>query len=158
MNAPSADDSFDAIGDEQCIYQTEDDVPTSRFDNYKYRGPQLVNLSLFEYLRLVQTRRVRDAIQSDIEFDQMHPKSGVYVQCLAARKSQLLTITYNGQLSQFQAEDSIRGGHAETAAIRNDASEVLLGLFILWNQLPLLFQQHTTWYSSVMLVPIFEAS
>ena len=41
----------------------------------------------------------------------------MYVQRLAVRKSQLLTITYNGQLSQFQKEeDSIRGGHAETAS------------------------------------------
>ena len=37
--APLTEDSPDTIGDEHCTYQTEDEVPTSRFDNYKYRGP-----------------------------------------------------------------------------------------------------------------------
>jgi hypothetical protein len=64
--APSTEDSPDPIGDEHCTYQTEDEVPTSRFDNYKYRGPQLASLSLFEYLMLVQTRKVSDSIQADI--------------------------------------------------------------------------------------------
>jgi hypothetical protein len=148
FTTPLTDDSPDTIGDEHCTYQTEDEVPTSRFDNYKYRGPHLASLSLFEYLMLVQTRKVCDSIQADIDFDHMHAKSGVYVQRLATRESQLLTVTYNGQLSLFQKEeDSIRGGHAETVAIRNDVSEVLLGLFIPWKQLPLLFQQHATAYN-----------
>jgi hypothetical protein len=140
--APSEESFLDIVGDEQCTYETDDKVPTTRFDNYKCRGPLLANLSLFEYLMLVQTRRLNDAIQSDIEFEHVHPKSGVYVQRLAVKKSQLMTVTYNGQLSQFQKEeDSIHGGHTETASIRNDVSEILLGP---WNQLPLLFQQHAT--------------
>ena len=56
-----------------------------------------------------------------MEFDPAHPRSDRYIQQLATKKSQVLTVTCNGQLSQIQAEeDTVRGGHAETEAIRND--------------------------------------
>ena len=76
-----------------------------------------------------------------------YTRSDRYIQRLATKKSQVLTVTFNGQLSQFQAEeDTVRGGHTETEAIRNDTAEVLLGLFVPWDRLPLLFQQHAATY------------
>jgi Helitron helicase-like domain at N-terminus/PIF1-like helicase len=144
--APSANDST-PLDDEQCVYQPGDKVPSSRFDNYNYRGPLLSDLSFFEYHMLVQSKRKQDSTQADIEFDPAHPRSDRYIQRLATKKSQVLTVTFNGQLSQFQAEeDTIRGGHAATEAIRNDIAEVLLGLFVPWDRLPLLFQQHAATY------------
>jgi hypothetical protein len=58
-----------------------------------------------------------------------------------------MTVTFNGQLSEFQAEEeSVQGGHPSTTAIENDLAEVLLGLFVPWNQLSPLFQRHAPDY------------
>ncbi|PVH68340.1 hypothetical protein DL98DRAFT_631600, partial [Cadophora sp. DSE1049] len=142
-----ADDFTDLMGDEQCAYQPGDKAPVSRFDNYKWRGPHLAHLPFFEYCILVQTKSVRDAIAADLEFDPKHPKHGIHVQHLARKKSQVVTVTFNGQLSQFQAEEEgVAGGHPVTAAMRNDLAEVLLGLFVPWNQLPALSRQYAADY------------
>ena len=145
---PLPGDSSDPMGEEHCAYQTGDNAPSSRFDNYKWRGPDLALLSLFEYCMLVQTKRVHDGITADIKFDPIHPKYSVYVQRLACKKSQLMTVTFNGQLSEFQAEeDTVQKGHPDTAAIENDIAEILLGLFVPWHRLPHLFSQHAATYS-----------
>ncbi len=81
---------------------------------------------------LVQTKNLYNAISADVEFDSEHPKSATYVQHLACQKSQISTVTFNSQLSQFQPEeDSIQGGYPRTTAIENDLAEVLLRLFVL---------------------------
>src|SRR5205814_5150998 len=99
----------------------------SCFDDYKWRGLDLAHLSFFEYCMLVQTRKRHDATTSDVDFDPKHPKSDVYIQQLACTESQVITITFTGQLSQFQEEEeSIQGGHPNTTAIKNDFAEVLL--------------------------------
>ena len=137
------------MGEEQCIYQLGEKTPISRFDNYKWRGPYLDHLSFFEYCMLVQIKRLQDAITMDIDFDCEHPKHGIYVQRLACRESQLATVTFSGQLSEFQAEEErVQSGHPKTIAIENDLAEILLGLFIPWNQLPPLFQRHAAEYET----------
>jgi hypothetical protein len=144
-----ADDSTQLMGDEQCAYQPGDNAPVSRFDNYKWRGPDLVHLPFFEYCMLVQTKNVRDAIAADLEFDPRHPKHGIQVQHLVRKKSQVATVTFSGQLSQFQAEEeSVAGGHPVTTAMENDLAEMLLGLFVPWNQLPALSRQHVADYET----------
>src|SRR6266516_7352760 len=141
------DDSINPMGEEQCVYQPGNKAPVSRFDNYKWRGPYLAHICLFEYCMLVQTKNIRDAIAADLEFDPKHPKYDTYVQRLARDKSQMATVTFNGQLSQFQTEEeNVQGGHPITAAMQNDLAEVLLGLFVPWNQLPALFRQHAAEY------------
>ena len=61
-----------------------------------------------------------------------------FIQHLARSPSDLATVTFNGQLTEYQMkEDSVAGGHSKTDAI-------LLGLFIPWDKLPLLFLQHAT--------------
>jgi len=141
------DDSTGLMGEELCAYQPGNKAPVSRFDNYKWRGPHLAHLPFWEYCMLVQTRNVRDAIAADLEFDPKHPKHGIYVQRLARNKSQVATVTFNGQLSQFQTEEeSVQGGHPVTTAMQNDLAEVLLGLFVPWDQLPTLFRQHAADY------------
>jgi len=143
----AGDDSTDLMGEEQCTYWPGAKAPLGRFDNYKWRGPHLADLTLFEYCMLVQTQNVRDATSADLEFDPKHPKYGIYVQRLARKKSQVVTVTFNCQLSQFQAEEeAVPGGHPVTAAIQNDLTEVLLGLFVLWNRLPDLFRHHAVYY------------
>ena len=44
-----------------CLYQPGDKVPSSRMDNYRYRGPLLSDLSFFEYHMLVQSKRKHDS-------------------------------------------------------------------------------------------------
>ena len=139
----TANDSSNLIGEERCTYQPGNKAAVNRFDNYRWRGPHLIHLSFFEYCMLVQTKGLRDAIAADVEFDPEHPKHSTCVQRLACKKSQLTTVTFNGQLSEFQAEEeSLAGGHPRTIAIENDLAEVLLGLFVPWNQLLPLFQQY----------------
>jgi len=149
MVEPASEDSTDLMGEEQCAYQPGDEAPVSRFDNYKWRGPDLAHLPFFEYCMLVQTKNVRDAIAADVEFDPTHPKHGIQVQRLARKRSQVATVTFNGQLSQFQAdEEGVPGGHPVTSAMENDLAEVLLGLFVPWNHLKTLFQQHAAAYKT----------
>jgi hypothetical protein len=84
-----------------------------------------------------------------LEFDPRHPKHGIQVQHLVRKKSQVATVTFSGQLSQFQAEEeSVAGGHPVTTAMENDLAEMLLGLFVSWNQLPALSRQHVADYET----------
>lgn len=97
--------------------------------------------ALFEYCMLVRTRKLQDATAQDISFDSSHPRYLTHMQHLALSPSQTATVTLQGQLSQFQtAEDSLRGGHPATNAILNDMAEILLGLFVPWEQLAELVQ------------------
>ncbi|KAH8587242.1 hypothetical protein B0O99DRAFT_36517 [Bisporella sp. PMI_857] len=123
------DGSSDSMGEEQSTYQAGDTAPVSRFDNYKWRGPQLPHFSLFEYCMLVQIRNLRDAVIANVEYDAEHHKHGLCMQRLAHKKSQVTTVTFTGQFSEFQAEEeAVQGGHPRTTAIENDLGEVLLGL------------------------------
>ena len=135
------------MDEDQCAYRPGDTVPVSRFDNYKWRGPYLAYLPFFEYCMLVQTKNIRDEIAAGLEFDPKHPKHGVQVQRLARKKSQVVTVTFSGHLSQFQAEEEgIPRGYLVTTVMQKDLAKVLLGLFVPWNQLLALFQQYATEY------------
>lgn len=137
------DDETSLMDEEKCAYRPGDKVHVSRFDNYKWRGLHLAHLPFFEYCMLVQTKNARDAIAADLEFDPEHPKHDILVQRLARKKSQVVTVTFSGHLSQFQVEEEgIPGGHPVTTAMQNDLAEVLLGLFVPWNQLPVLSRLH----------------
>lgn len=62
-----------------------------------------------------------------------------------APPSQVVTVTFNGQLTEFQvAEDTVRGGHPKTTAVINDVAEILLGLFVPWDHLTNLFRRYAT--------------
>lgn len=132
----------DATAEEPCNYSQGAPAPTNIFDNYKLRGQMLSHLSIFEYCMLVRTKRSQDATTEDLPFDDIHPRHRTHVQRLAHCPSQIATVTLQGELTEFQsAEDSIPGGNPLTAAIRNDLAEIFLGLFIPWQNLPLLFSQ-----------------
>jgi hypothetical protein len=145
-----SDNSSESIGEEQCAFQPKDTAPVSRFDNYKWRGPDLARLTFFEYCMLVQIKKRSDVATSDaVEFNPKHPRSSTHVQRMARIKSNVMTVCFNGQFSQHQTEEeSIRGGHPTTAAIKNDLAEVLLGFFLPWDQLPALFQRYASEYNT----------
>jgi hypothetical protein len=142
---PESSHPSDPVAEEPCTYETGDTAPVSIFDNYKWRGPNLAPLALFEYCMLVKTKNIRDAIADDMDFDPNHPRYTTHVQRLARTSSQVATVTFNGHLTEFQAaEDAIPGGHPKTTAVKNDLSEVLLGLFVPWNHLTNLFRRYAT--------------
>jgi hypothetical protein len=94
---------------------------------------------------LVQTRNQWNSNIDDIAFDPSHPRHETLIQHLAHRHKDLATVTFIGQLTEFQAEeDSIQGGHPKTDDIVNDIAEILLGLFVPWQDLPPLFIRHAT--------------
>jgi len=147
-NGSLSDSSSESVAEEECAFQLKDATPVSRFDNYKWRGPDLAHLTFFEYCMLVQIRKRSDTTASDLEFDPRHPKSSTHLQRVARTKSQVMTVCFSGQFSQHQVEEeSIQGGHPTTAAIKNDLAEVLLGFFLPWDQLPVLFQRHASEYN-----------
>lgn len=51
------DNSSESIGEEECTFQPKDTAPVSHFDNYKWCGPDLAHLALFEYCILVEIKR-----------------------------------------------------------------------------------------------------
>lgn len=136
-------ESSNPMAEEPCAYGASTTAPVSIFDNYKWRGQQLACLTLFEYCMLIRTTNARDAIADDVDFDMSHPQSNTHVQRLARTSSQVATVTFNGQITEFQAsEDAVPGGHPKTVANMNDLAEILLGLFVPWGQLAGLFQEH----------------
>ncbi|KAL6405631.1 hypothetical protein AUP68_11392, partial [Ilyonectria robusta] len=143
--SPAGANSSGPMGEEPCAYEAGDTAPVSIFDNYKWRGPHLAPLALFEYCMLVRTMYIREAIAEDVEYDPNHPRCATHVQRLARTPSQVATVAFNGQLTEFQAaEDSVPGGHPKTAAIVNDMAEILLGLFVPWDNLLSLFRRYAT--------------
>jgi hypothetical protein len=72
-------------------------------------------------------------------------EGSVAIQHLAHNTSDLVTVTFNGQLTEYQTEEgSVAGGYPMTDAVMNNIAEILLGLFVPWDKLPLLFLQHAT--------------
>jgi hypothetical protein len=66
-----------------------------------------------------------------VDFDLRHPRYNPFVQRLAWSESQVATISFNGQLIEFQLEgDAVLRGHSTRHAIVDDLAEILLGLFI----------------------------
>ena len=131
--------------EEPCRYEAGESEPVSVFDNYKWRGSLLASLSLYEYTMLVQTRNQQSARSDDVSFDPSHPRSETLIQHLARNHSDLATVAFVGHLTEFQVEeDSVSGGHPRTDAIMEDMAEILLGLFVPWEDLALLFLRHAT--------------
>ncbi|KAJ5654961.1 hypothetical protein N7490_001964 [Penicillium lividum] len=129
-------DTSAGTADEPCTFQAGETAPVSMFDNYKWRGVDLATFSFFEYCMLVQIGRQRRNHHDHFDFDPRHPRCGACVQHVARSPSQVATVAFSGQLTQYQmAEDSIRGGHPMTDAIANDLAEILLGLFVPWDKL-----------------------
>ena len=133
------------MAEEPCTYETGDTAPVSTFDNYKWRGPHLVPLALFEYRMLVKTKDIRYAIADDMDFDPNRPRYATHVQRPARTPPQVVTVAFNGQLTEFQAaEDAVPDGHPKTTAVINDVAEILLGLFVPWDHLANLFRRCAT--------------
>src|SRR6266487_3978797 len=112
MVKSQAIDSTSFMSEEQCAFQPRAKALISCFDNYKWHGQHLAHLSFFEYSMLVQTKNIHNVIAADFNFDIKHPKYSLCVQHLACKKSQVMIVTFNSQLSQFQAEEeSVQRGH-----------------------------------------------
>ncbi|KAJ5098843.1 hypothetical protein N7532_005844 [Penicillium argentinense] len=90
-------------------------------------------------------RDKQGAATTDLDFDAAHPRYTTHVQHLAQKPAHVATVTFKGQLTQFQeAEDAISGGHPATEAILNDVAQILLGLFVPWHDLSAILSQFTS--------------
>lgn len=120
-------------------------VSASIFDDYRWRGPDLNHLCLYEYVKMVRKRPAKYRTSTDIDFDVDHPEYGRKAQRFYDSMSKRRTVALVGSLSDHQElEDHIVGGHPETFARDNDLSVILLALFVCWQHLPLLFSHAAT--------------
>lgn len=118
-------------------------LPNSIFDNYKWRGFELADFSLFDYLKLITIANKSESISDNISFSPAHPNPGVKVQKpLGPSSSCEVLISLIGSLTNEKAEDIVQGGHKETDAQLNDLGLILLGLFVPWQLLPPKFKAY----------------
>src|SRR5436309_10702404 len=135
-----SDDEEDR-NEEQVAIRLNGNFHVSVFDDYRWRGSELKDLCLYEYVKIIRKRATKHRTGGDIDFHVNHPEHGEKTQVICNPESHVTrTVTLVGQLSQYQHdEDRIRGGHPETLAMQNDLAGILLALFVPWNALPSLF-------------------
>jgi Helitron helicase-like domain at N-terminus/PIF1-like helicase len=133
-------DDGESRADEQVAIQLGRNSHASSFDDYKWRGPRLKSLCLYEYAKVIGKRPAKHKSETDLDFDSNHPEYGGMTQFVRTSHSIPRTVALVGQLSEYQEnEDRIRGGHPQTNAMQNDLAAVLLALFVPWDTLPPLF-------------------
>jgi PIF1-like helicase/Helitron helicase-like domain at N-terminus len=112
----------------------------SSFDNYRWRGSELKDLCLYEYIKIIKKEKSDPTTRKGLRFHKDHPEYGKMTQIICNPESDPRTVALLGPLSQYQQdEDRIRGGHPETLAMQNDLAGILLALFVPWEILPSLF-------------------
>jgi hypothetical protein len=133
-------DDGDSRSEEQVAIQPNRNFRVSIFDDYRYRGSDLEDLCLYEYVKIVRKWAAKHRTESDIDFHVNHPEHGEKRQLVCGPGDVARRVTLVGQLSQHQYdEDRVRGGHPETLAMQNDLAGILLALFVPWEILPSLF-------------------
>jgi len=139
----------DDLAEDSCVLPVRTQKPVDRFDNYRWRGENLKDYTFFEYCMVVQRCSRREASSTDYPYDERHPNFETYVQRVAKTSAQIHTVCLHGQLSEFQEEEeTVKRGHAMTAAIRNDLAEVLVAFFVPWEKLLALFEAHCPQYKT----------
>jgi hypothetical protein len=78
----------------------------SVFDDYRWRGSDLKDLCLYEYVEIVRKRVTRHQTGSDINFDVNHPEK---TQVICGPGDAKRTATLTGQLSQSQHDEDRSG-------------------------------------------------
>jgi hypothetical protein len=133
-------DDDEGMNEEHVTIRERANFPTSTFDDYRWRGSALKELSLYEYVKVIRKRRLKTRTGGDIDFDPRHPEHDKMAQVVCGPDSVPRTVTLVGPLTQYQhLEDDIKGGHPKTFAIQNDLAGILLALFVPWETLPPLF-------------------
>src|SRR4029077_7857494 len=93
----------------------------SSFDNYRWRGSELKDLCLYEYIKIIKKEKSDPTTGKGLRFHKDHPEYGKMTQIICNPESDPRTVALLGPLSQYQQdEDRIRGGHPETLAMQND--------------------------------------
>ena len=64
----------DGRNEEQVTVKLHGNVHVSVFDDYRWRGPDLAALCLYEYVKIIRKRPAENRIGSDIDFDVNHPE------------------------------------------------------------------------------------
>jgi hypothetical protein len=137
--------------DQYSTFTTTRHQPYTLYDNYRYRGNLLVDVCFYEYCCQVQVLKLERTRTSDIRFDQHHPNYHSICQRVAEQRRALITPSIYGKISDLEnTMDSITGEYQNTGPIWNDHCQVLLGLFIPWEELPALFEEYSSNYKNPM--------
>ncbi len=107
------------------------DLPTSNFDNYQWRGPELATYFFNDYLKTITIVKDKFKLYDDIFFPADYPHLSLQVKCSLKRSCQILVALQGTFLSNKVAKDEVCGGHPDTDASENDVGMILLALFIL---------------------------
>jgi hypothetical protein len=133
-------DDDDGRNEEQVVIKSSRNVHVNVFDDYRWRGSDLKDLCLYEYVKIIKKRLAKNRTGSDIDFHVNHPEHDEKTQVVCGPGSVRRTVALVGQLSQYQhIEDRVQGGHPETLAMQNDLAAILLALFVPWENVPPLF-------------------
>jgi hypothetical protein len=123
--------------------------PTTIYDKYRYRGSELQELCFYEYCCQVTTIKLQYSRASDLRFDKEYPIYDSLCQRVAKEYKDMITPSIYGKISELEnQQDSITGEYENIGPILNDHCQVLLGLFIPWNQLPALFEEYSMGYTN----------
>ena len=124
-------------------FTTTRSQPTTIYDNFRHRGPELADMCFYEYCCQVQVVKLQHSRSSDIRFNKEYPNYDTLCQRVARHHKDLITPSIYGKISDLEnQQDAITGEYQNTGPIWNDHCQVLLGLFIPWDQLPGLFEEH----------------
>jgi len=100
-------------------------------------------MCFYEYCCQVQVVKLQHSRSSDIRFNKEYPNYDTLCQRVARHHKDLITPSIYGKISDLEnQQDAITGEYQNTGPIWNDHCQVLLGLFIPWDQLPGLFEEH----------------
>jgi hypothetical protein len=121
-------------------FTASDTQPTTIYDKYRHRGPELADVCFYEYCCQVQTVKLEHMRSSDVRFDKEYANYNTLCQRVATQRRDLITPSIYGKISELEnQQDAVTGDYQNEGPILNDHCQVLLGLYIPWNQLLGLF-------------------
>ena len=109
--------------------------PYSMFEHYQYRGLCFLQLSLYEYYRVILVVKSGQKQREDYKFDDTHAQKKIFLQQYLGKSNQLVLVILRGILSDNEeVEDAIPGGHPKTDACWANLTVMLLSCFVPWER------------------------
>src|SRR5947207_5447163 len=71
-------DDDDGRNEEHVVIKSSGNVHVSVFDDYRWRGSELKDLCLYEYVKVIRKRPGKNRTESDIDFHVNHPEHGLH--------------------------------------------------------------------------------
>lgn len=118
------------------------DRACSIYDTYQNRGHRLLSMCLYEYVSQVSLRPISSATKACFRLGANHPQYKTHVQFSITKPEDLATPSIWGSFLRHGLDEEKKQVIMEgTKEVENEIDEVLLGLFVPWQQLPGLFRR-----------------